>query len=392
LEVHMALHLRRRDSGFHLRVIVPLAIRPALGCREIIRALPGDRKHASRISRIVAAWLSHLFDRVRLGKVEMDEAGISAVVDRWVREALEEDAEERLRRPPMDPDDVADAIEIAKDLRCDYARALGASDWSEARRDADELAAEAGIAKGSREYRLLCRELLRGYVTLLSTEIARYQGDDAELPGRYVSTNETLPEAHSGHVPRAEGPSLRSAVESYLSDRPTRGSWTPKTAEAFRAACGLLVEIVGNKPVGALSFEDASAFVATLRRVPANRVKRAETRGKTLAEACALVDAGKLPPVSLTTVKNTCAKVAAFGAWATKRGIMPRNVLAGLVEERRTVREDEERPPFTPVEMERLFAAVGRFRKPWQRWVPLLCLYTGARLNEPCLSGCLPIR
>ena len=29
-------------------------------------------------------------------------------------------------------------------------------------------------------------------------------------------------------------------------------------------------------------------------------------------------------------------------------------------------------------------ARQGAFKKPWQRWVPLLCLYTGARLNEVC--------
>lgn len=91
--------------------------------------------------------------------------------------------------------------------------------------------------------------------------------------------------------------------------------------------------------------------------------------------------------VSVTTFNNYVKNLTTFFSYAVREGYCDRNQFDGMrVRQRRKV--SEERSIFTPGDLARLFASDNCARKdsprPHQYWLPLVGLYTGARLNELC--------
>ena len=160
------------------------------------------------------------------------------------------------------------------------------------------------------------------------------------------------PAACAEHV-RIGGPTLAAAIETYTRERSARNAWAPRTAKAVARALQDLLQHVGDVPVSTLSHDHGESCAAALR------------------------DAGK----AQETRRNILNKLSSFGKWAVKRGLLQRNVLSGLLDERREVRPDQQRRVLTPDEITKVLT-LPPGKKPWHQWVPLLLLHTGARVNE----------
>lgn len=155
-----------------------------------------------------------------------------------------------------------------------------------------------------------------------------------------------------------------------------------KTLESYRVAIALFIEIVGDKPLSALSIADQNIFEDTITRVPANRAKIASARGLTLEESLTLA----APKLSLQTAKNHAQRTNNFLAWACRR-VDRRPPFTLMDNVRVTARsKDGERRAFNDAELKILFEPVGytagRKRTPYMFWVPLIALHSGMRINE----------
>jgi integrase len=143
----------------------------------------------------------------------------------------------------------------------------------------------------------------------------------------------------------------------------------PRTAQQAKSALAEFLQIVGDKRVLSFTKDDIRNYKLALDTLPA------KTRD------------GKLGPAS---IRRRMSGVIALFNYALKMELVDRNVADGLKPKRDKRRVDAERDPFSEDDLHRLFGpdyaatTIGHGGDLGQAlyWVPLLALYTGARLGE----------
>jgi integrase len=177
---------------------------------------------------------------------------------------------------------------------------------------------------------------------------------------------------------------LSAVFGEYIEEMITAGIWNAKSQLEKRATLLGLVEIVGDLPINELSFDIGRAYKQTLMKLPANRNKKAQYRDLKIDEILKLED---VTPMSVQTVNNNLATVIAFMNWARKHGYVKENHFEGL-KLPSTKQPQDERKPFTDADLQKIFDPKVYPKETagvdFRYWVPLLGLYTGARINEIC--------
>ena len=176
-------------------------------------------------------------------------------------------------------------------------------------------------------------------------------------------------------------PALSVAIELYCEEYTKAKNWTLKTAEEVRALFAELIEIIGDKPVSEISYEDGRAYKAALLKLPANRKKKPAYRDMTIADLASLAT---VQPMSITSVNKRLTRVSSLFQWLTRQNYVQNNPFAGMNIKRKKQAKTSQRPAFTDEELTALFdrERYAELRKPYQYWVPLIGLYSGMRLNE----------
>lgn len=183
------------------------------------------------------------------------------------------------------------------------------------------------------------------------------------------------------------GPMLSHVIQEYLNARDKLGDWTPRTKIQTEATLRDFLEIMGEKPVTDISRQDISAFVDKFGRLPANRNKKAQYKGKPIAK---VLNMPNIEAINPTTVKNNLGRITALFKWLRVNQIIStnptENITAILPKQARKKNKIEAREPFTANELKALFRSeeFARPKHPYQYWVPLIALYSGARLEELC--------
>lgn len=176
---------------------------------------------------------------------------------------------------------------------------------------------------------------------------------------------------------------LSAIVDAYCANQISEGSWTAKTEAENRAIFALWVRIVGDQPIQGYGFEQHRDYKAKLQQLPSNLNKSPRYRGKSIDEVLALGDS----PAAPNTINKNLTRVSALFEWAIKYGYATLNPARGMTIAN-PKRANEERQAFSDDDLTKLFGSVeyveGRHKLPYQYWVPLIALYTGARLNEMC--------
>ncbi|EJE4224558.1 site-specific integrase [Vibrio parahaemolyticus] len=149
-----------------------------------------------------------------------------------------------------------------------------------------------------------------------------------------------------------------------------------------------LIEVIGDLDVTEVTRAHIVEFRDTLLQLPKSKI--ASIRNRPLLEQIELVKIQGLETLSATTVKNCLRKASVVFSYAIELGIIDSNPHVGVrvaTAEKKT--EASEGKGYTDSEILRLFQADvfndANARKPYGMacyWVPLLCRYTGARLEE----------
>lgn len=159
-------------------------------------------------------------------------------------------------------------------------------------------------------------------------------------------------------------------------------NWGVRTATQNEASFKQLVEIIGDIPITAVTKSVVRDYKQTLLSYPANRCK-GKRKEKTLKQ---LLEEGSVS-ISLETVRNVMGRVSSFFNWLVKQGYREDNPFSGVAP-RRVHSARSERSPFTDDDLRLLFGTAiykdKDYAHDWQYWLPLLGLYTGARLEELC--------
>jgi integrase len=191
-----------------------------------------------------------------------------------------------------------------------------------------------------------------------------------------------LERAPAAHETKPSSAKLLSAVvRAYCDDQKAEGKWTAKTEAENQAIYALWLRIVPDRPIGSYDYEIHRRYKATLQRLPSNLNKNPRYRDKSIEEVLALAD----KPAALNTVNKHLVRIAALFKWAVRHGYASTNPAEGMVM-RNPKRASEERQAFTRNDLDKLFQSPeyrsGAHLHPYMHWIPLIALYTGARLNE----------
>lgn len=161
---------------------------------------------------------------------------------------------------------------------------------------------------------------------------------------------------------------------------------TLSTVESYQSKLDDLVELTGDIRLSELDAHRADNIRDTLRRLPPNRKKIKEFRGLSISELVAL----KTKPMGEQTVYGFISCYKVFFTWCKRYyPYIGSNPFESMPAPKRgKLKESELRESWPKPDLKRLFASELFSKKQskynYQYWLPLLGLYTGARLNELC--------
>lgn len=215
----------------------------------------------------------------------------------------------------------------------------------------------------------------------------------------------------------AIGITLAQAIEAFLSDmgktRPLTGKarpgWDSEKAKIERPNhLNVLLRLVGDRAMSAVDREVIEDVWSMLQMLPPNFSKSPRWRDKPLVEIVERqrrrldifneqqAAVSKAERVSIThdsvglqllaasTINNYAGTWSAFFEWATHKGYALRDYAAGLQVERDRTRSF--RRGFTAEELKAIFEGdyfrLAQYDEPAKFWIPILMLYSGARINE----------
>lgn len=212
--------------------------------------------------------------------------------------------------------------------------------------------------------------------------IAEARGEGTTLaPGLPVTQPPARPKAHV-QVP---SPTVGQAWAAYRAE--TSKGWRPATLEEYERTVQefLSPEFVGDKPLSALTRNDLIRYRETLRSLPAQRTKHKLYRTMSVPQLVAL----KLPAsecLSDRSINERLILLGSFLGWC-------RHVQGWLADDvtykvQLKAPSSRERAIFTEEDLRRLFGSPeyrdNLHKHPYQFWIPLLGLFTGARISELC--------
>lgn len=190
---------------------------------------------------------------------------------------------------------------------------------------------------------------------------------------------------------KADTPYLSDLVERYIDD--LKLGWTKGKEEVneidVRPRLQLFIDIVGNKKAGDVIKEDVLAFKEVIKKYPKNKTIKPRYRDLTIAQLIK-VDVPDEDRLSVTSINKNLEKVSSFLKWCKDSTSSIKEDLSNPLKKRlkKETEDDEDRDKLSDADIQRLFESKqyknGNHKHASHYWVPLLGLFTGARLNELC--------
>lgn len=200
-------------------------------------------------------------------------------------------------------------------------------------------------------------------------------------------------------------PTLSTIYERFLAD-PTKKR-SDRTMLAHRTTRNVMEDVLGaSTPLRSITREDCRELLEILRWLPVNLRKKYPDLTVRSASELARQD-HRIATINATNLNAYMARFVTMLNWAVQEEYLERNPARGLQWAETTARQDR-RKPFEPWQLQRIFhapiytgckdAQTG-YAEPGEviadgarYWVPLLGLFTGARLNELCQLDVADVR
>lgn len=201
------------------------------------------------------------------------------------------------------------------------------------------------------------------------------------------------------------GPTLSEVYDRYLADPTKRRS--ARTMLAHQTTRRVVEDVLGaDTPVASITRDQCRDLLETLRWLPVNMAQKfGDVRVRDAAKA-AKADLS-IRTINATNLNAYMARFATMMNWAVAEELIGRNPARGL-QIAETVHPQDRRKPFELWQLQRIFNApiytgckdeqngysvVGTHIAVGARfWVPLICLFSGMRLNEACQLDVTDVR
>jgi integrase len=231
--------------------------------------------------------------------------------------------------------------------------------------------------------------LLKGEAKVIAEKQLRERKKKEKLNG-YIKEFGGSPVANSTsgtQIVETDSPLFSEVVEQYIKEKVQKQKWSgTKTEMQNRATFKLFQRIVGDLPILQIKREHALQFGETLQRLPLNLNKLQEFQGKSIDE---IIKSNPTNLMGIPTVNHNVERISSFFNWAKINQIIENNPAQRLAV---TPQKGQvtNRQPFTRQELGLIFFSdefLGRSkhkRTDARFWVPLICAFSGMRLNEAC--------
>jgi integrase len=383
-------YLVRNPHSFCFRVNVPKDLQRVVGRRELRYSLKTGYVGVARVkAQIIASQVHQIFRCLRKGGrrlAELTDEKIQELVQQYLKKSIENlesrHYEEDPRGTIQDREDFTRYLGELDSIKDDIILYLGTGDYETVERSVALLLEKNGIEgveKNSASYVKLCRGLLRAQLQSIEIEKQQMSTGLMDAPN-FLSQRQPIPgiqAVQSG----GKGPLISEVIEQYADE--TKKSWREKTKDENLAILNFFKRVVGDLPIQSVTRKTVGGFKQTLRKLPPNINKNPEYRKKSIPE---ILNMEVKRTMSDTTVSKYLTRVGALFDYARKNGLYQGENPATGMSPKNDKRDHEARAPFTQEELVKLFRSEDyikdSFREPYQFWMPILGLFTGARLNE----------
>lgn len=411
-------HLVRRGGTYWFRRRVPEALAERLGRREIHRSLAtsSPREAAERARR---AWLvtQAVFEAMSRN-LTLQQRQALLLVDQLLSEpphaspTADQMLDDFLNGKNVlvgtltaDKHGLADLMEgrSAEEqalLRAHLERIADRAELAVARKGQDNARMRAGLnrieADKASTALAEARREIAGFE--VSRQVAERLGEIAGTvrPAATVPEPEPRPEPVAGQElsrprGRSKSPRFSEVAAPFLADK-KRGSegYTGQTAKQVEATFRLWLDLVGDRPVREYTGSEAGNFRDLVLRLPASHGKGGRmhaTEEIRAADRKDLLTGEKVPRLAMKTAKRHFSALSQLWEWMRPRDHVEKNIFRGFsfpgTKSNRKLREDWGDEDLLRVLGSKWF---GHSVPPdsGQRWVPLIGMYSGLRLEEIC--------
>lgn len=385
-----AHHLVRNPHSYCFRVNVPKDLQQLVGRKELRYSLrTGCLSIARDKAQIIAGHVKQIFAWLRKGGSELNDLSdekIKELIEQNLREYID-GIESRYYSPsdefPIDDKEYYHSYVGGLDaIKDDIIESLGTGDYRTVLERVERLLEKngiEGIEKGSTTHIKLCRAMLRA--DLQSIDIEKHQMSSGFPETPEGSFREQLPSSTRNLAGPEKGPLISEVIDQYADE--TKKSWREKTKDENLAILNFFKRVVGDLPIQSVTRKTVGEFKQTLRKLPPNINKNPKYRKKTIPE---ILKMDVPSTMSDTTVSKYLTRVGALFDYARKNGLYQGENPATDMNPPKQKRAHEARAPFTQEELTKLFHSdeylEDMHKEPFQFWMPILALFTGARLNE----------
>jgi integrase len=389
--------VRRGKRGrIQLRVPVPKDIQGKIGKTERIWSTrTADEDLAWRKAMpVLSQWLEE-FDRAAgMGATTaIPRDPVTLAVSRTYAPLLAE-LEARRRAVPDNDEAYSEHLEKREGHLRKFARWRQDGNYAVWEADADRIIARSNvpIEKGTEQYRKFVEAIADSSIDALSVFTRRSAGEiDAEPRSKTVRR---ALELERNTAPAGE--KLLERFEQFAKGRLGEGK-RADTINQDRKVVESFADFIGrDRKIDTIDGPAVRDWIDTMAALPPNFRKMKAYRGLNVREAAKKARAEGVNGPKLTTLNKYLSTLSPFFRWMKKRDYHPGpNPCDGLFWE--VPKGSNPRPPFTTAQLNEIlksplftgFQADGKEHlkgncraDDWRYWIPLVCLFTGARLGE----------
>jgi integrase len=364
---------------------VPKDLQKFVGRKELRYTLKtGYLGVAKQKARFVAAQVQLIFKFLRKGGAvlaKLSDGQIQKLVHQHIKASIKnwdkrfyEEFDLEVDPPPFDnASGLKSYVEALDDIRKDLIVNLNFGDFSMLESPICELLKKNGInnvTKGSLEYRKLCAEICKAEIQLMPMEKQHMLGDFSYKKELSDIFPEVFPKAAERLPQIAEQNSeiLEKVLDTFWKE--SSPHWKPRTKTQFKTCHNHLLKFLGpDQMIHVVGYQIGRDYKKFLSNTKTNRGTR-------------------MSPARVDLYLGYAAQV--FN-WAIKHHYTEVNPFSGLqYGKKKRKRPDKQRDAFSTDDLKKMFSDSryfgqdkwGKCKHPHFFWIPILGLYTGARMEE----------
>lgn len=379
--------------NWQVRIYVPKQYQEMLGSPDVVRSLhtEDEREAHRRAVRKVAEFHEEWESLQAPAPIDPEAIAVSVGYDRMLERLIERNAS-----GGAEPDVQAEARRRSHRKLVSKYRGGDFDPWEGA---AERAIEEHGlnIAKGSPEFSAFTKAIAEATLDAIGVELRAADGEfDAAPRSRIVS------DVRAREAKRAKpGETIAELFEVYAKGLLESGKKRPAGVDQDRVVVLQFAEFVGvERAVSSIGYEEAKEYVDALAHIPLGYTKKKAYRGLTVREAIAKAQAEGAATLSLISQQRYISTLSPFFKHLKGEAggrLVPTNPFDGLHKDVSRARRESSRPPFCADQIGQIvnsplftgFLGDGKEHLPgnqraedWRYWIPLICVFTGARIGE----------